>query len=548
MKKPARKWLTAAIVTGLLTMLAGGYYSYHSDRIAVDTFKVETRTLAPQVTASGTVQPGEETVVVARTAGFVRDVLVEEGQRVKSGQILVRLDSDDVRIKKESASAGLENQQISLDVARAVLAAKVRESQARLWLARERVNRLRTLAEAGAIPQQQLDEAEVELVAAEQAALALAEEQMTFDRFQETRLAQTAAEVRLMEYQLDKGVIRAERAGTVLQIGVKKGEAVQPGTVIAIVGDLSVAKVDVLVKESDIGAVVPGLRVTVSSPSVPGEEFAGAVKKVGLVARAPSEENPDPAIPVTVEIPAAAGRLRSGVTAEATIHLAAQQAPVVPLTAIVRIDGKPYVFVVDGDRVALRRIWLAVNDKEWAAIRKGVSPGETVVVSPPDDLTELSRIKVKKLDSSALSLSPAAKYLAVAGLAAAPWGEVVIAIPFGYGLGLSLPVVTGLAWLASLFPVAVICLFFRRWNLSQRFRPESPRAKRALALINKYGTPGLALLAPVTTGVYIASAICLMSGAPPARVFAWQALGLAGWAAVAGAATFFGFHLAERLF
>lgn len=73
--------------------------------------------------------------------------------------------------------------------------------------------------------------------------------------------------------------------------------------------------------------------------------------------------------------------------------------------------------------------------------------------------------------------------------------------PFGYGLGLSLPVVTGIAWLANLFPVAVICLFFRRWNLSQRFKPESPRAKRAFALINKYGTPGLALLAPITTGV-----------------------------------------------
>lgn len=349
-----------------------------------------------------------------------------------------------------------------------------------------------------------------------------------------------------MEYQLDKGAPRADRAGTVLQIGVKKGESVQPGVVVARIGDLSVAQVEVLVKESDVGAVVPGLPVTVTSPSVPGEEFAGVVKKVGLVAREPGELNPDPAIPVTVEIPVAAGKLRAGVTAEATIHLPAQKAPVVPLTAIVRIDGKSHVFVADGDRVVLRRIWPGVSDNEWTTVLKGVGPGETVVVSPPDDLTEGSKINAP--GGETIALSPAGKYLVVAGLAAAPWGEIIIAIPFGYGLGLSLPVVTGVAWLANLLPVAVICLFFRRWNLAQRFKPESPRVRRAFALIDKYGIPGLALLAPITTGVYIASAISLVSGASPTRVLTWQALGLAGWAAAASATTFLGFDLAKRLF
>ena len=158
------------------------------------------------------------------------------------------------------------------------------------------------------------------------------------------------------------------------------------------------------------------------------------------------------------------------------------------------------------------------------------------------------------LESSASEWIDAAsgpvQYLLVFVLAAVPWLEVLVVVPIGVALGLDPVIVAAVAFAGNVLPIYGIVLAHRRvaaWLARRRGGEEPSRYTRARRIWNAYGLPGLALLAPIVTGVHLAAILALGLGARGRSTLAWMTVSIAAWtvvitvASVAGASVLDGF-------
>ena len=137
-------------------------------------------------------------------------------------------------------------------------------------------------------------------------------------------------------------------------------------------------------------------------------------------------------------------------------------------------------------------------------------------------------------------------YVLVFVLAAIPWFEILLVIPPAVALGFDPVAVALLAFLGNVLPIYGIVAFhdrLSRWWASRRTtseddeRSESKRRQRAKRVWNRYGLPGLALAAPVVTGVHLAAVIALGLRASGRDVAVWMTASIALWTVVLVVAT-----------
>lgn len=126
------------------------------------------------------------------------------------------------------------------------------------------------------------------------------------------------------------------------------------------------------------------------------------------------------------------------------------------------------------------------------------------------------------------------QYTLVFLLAAIPLIEILIVIPIGIALGLDPTLVTTVAVLGNALPVYALVLASKRvrtFVLRQR-SPASPskRRKRAKRIWKRYGLPGFALSAPITTGVHVGAIVAVGLGATRRSTIVWMTIGIVAWA------------------
>ncbi|SNR23521.1 small multi-drug export protein [Halorubrum vacuolatum] len=138
--------------------------------------------------------------------------------------------------------------------------------------------------------------------------------------------------------------------------------------------------------------------------------------------------------------------------------------------------------------------------------------------------------------------------------AAFPWVEILVVIPIAIGVGLD-PVGVGVvAFVGNAGSVLVLLLGYRRvsgWWERRRSRAEdeedgestSRRRKWARRIWDRYGLPGLALAAPVLTGVHLAALLALAAGSRGRAIAGWMTVGIAAWTVVLVAGSAFGVSL-----
>lgn len=129
--------------------------------------------------------------------------------------------------------------------------------------------------------------------------------------------------------------------------------------------------------------------------------------------------------------------------------------------------------------------------------------------------------------------------------AAVPVLEVLVVIPAGIVAGLSPVPVLVIALAGNLSTVVLVVLVGDRlagWWRARRGTPDldRPRAARARQLAQRWGVPGLGLLAPMTTGSHVAAVAALATGAGQRRVLLWMTIGLVGWGVVVAVAATLG--------
>ena len=406
--KRAWPWLLgAAILVGGYALLVAGR---GPDAAEVDTGAVTRKArFQSSVSASGEIVATRYADIGSSAMGKIVSLPVAEGDRVRAGQLLARIDP----VQAESDASGAVAQVRALEAEQAAAAQQVRAAtadreaaEARARDADQQFTRKKELSDAGLIPASEFDSAKAATAttAAQVASAAAAVERARQALEAATRrVAQAVAQVRRASDLVAKTSIVSPIDGTVTRLRVREGEMVvvgiqnQPGTTLMTISDLSVIDAEVKVAEADVLRVKVDQPATVTLEALPGRAFPGRVVEIGASALpvtgtgAAARE-----FKVVVRLDEPDAGLRPGLTGDAEI-VTAQLSEVltVPLQSVVLRRAGPDdpersgVLVVNGDRVTFTPVTPGIIGGLDIQVT-GVSEGAPIVVGPFQVLRELS--------------------------------------------------------------------------------------------------------------------------------------------------------------
>jgi HlyD family secretion protein len=421
-------WLIALALVGLSGLSIAIYLAVLRATAPLDinalTVPVQEKNLAIRITESGTVVPIQTVNLSPKTSGRIAQLYVEQGDKVKSGEVIARMESRDIEAQRVQAKANIAQAQARLkelqvgnrpeEIAQAQATvvqnqAQVADAQARLNLARERVTRNQALASEGAISRDQLDavlneertaRAGLERV---QASVREAEQRLQLLRkgTRPEQIAQAAAAVaeakgrlQAIEVQQEDTLVRAPFSGVVTQKYATVGAFVTPTTtasstssatstsIVALANGLEVlAKVP----EVDLSQVKLGQPVEIVADAYPDKTFRGQVR---LIAPEAVVQQDVTSFEVRVTIKTGLAWLRSRMNVDATfLGKQLNHALVIPTVAVVTQQGKTGVMIPDAKgKAQFRPVTLGSSIGNQTQILKGVKPGERVFVDLPKEL------------------------------------------------------------------------------------------------------------------------------------------------------------------
>jgi len=332
-------------------------YQMTKDVVTVQTGKVTREDLLSIVTASGQIKPRTYTNVLGEGFGKIKEIVVKEGDHVKRGDVLLRLedvqpgaDVDAQRAAIQSAEDAVKSSEANYRSAQATVA----QRQADFEHAELDFQRGQELLKAGLIPKQDFDTRKATFDGAK-AALAASQAQMQQAKSDRDRqhatLEQNRATLTRLADVLRKTTYVAPIDGLVSFIAVRVGENVVPGiqnasgSYLMTISDMSIVTAEVMADETDIVNVHPGQVADVTIDALPGKSFRGRVTEMGDQAilrssglattqtTASNQEAKDFKVVVTLDNPPE--NIRPGLSTTAKIQTAQQKAVLsIPLQSL----------------------------------------------------------------------------------------------------------------------------------------------------------------------------------------------------------------------
>lgn len=310
--------------------------------LSVRTAEVREEAASNTTAATGVVEPIRRAMPAGRLMGTVTAAPFQEGDRVRAGQVLVRIDVQDLTAR------------------RVQVLAQVREAQTVLRDAETHLARMRVLSAEGAIARVQLEQAETGVARARAA------------------VETASAGLRELEANAAYGTIEAPFSGVIVRKMVEVGNLAAPGQPLFVIEDLSRVRVVAGIGEEAASRLRKGERIPVEIAGQ-GYEAAGVVEAV-----LPSGDPSARGFRVNVLLDNPGLALQSGMTATVRVPTgSAGEAPpalVIPADAVVRRGQMTGVFVVEGGVARLRWIRLGEAEGDRTRVLSGLRAGERVVV------------------------------------------------------------------------------------------------------------------------------------------------------------------------
>jgi HlyD family secretion protein len=378
MNPKTKKWLAGGLVVAVLVVPFALRALRGDSATPVDIATAALQPVRPTILASGSLAYGTEVNLTSEVVAKVQRILVQEGDVVEQGQLLLTLDPESYRNAIDRESAGRRQSAIGIDRLRANL--RLREAQ---------YKRSQTLAAQQLIDRNRLEE---DRLALETARAELASQGESLRRSQ--AVLGDAYE------QLAKTEIRAPMAGRIVELPIKVGETAIPstnalaGAKLMKLADTSALLAELKVDEADIARVEIGQKVDVYPAAYPDTALSGTVEKIAL---APTMEQQARSYKVTVRLaPRAQMKLRSGMSARADLYLGDGKPQLaVPVEAVVtetdeKSGERTSVWVVRDGKARKVAVKTGLSDDRWQAISGGVKSGDRVITGPAKTLRRLA--------------------------------------------------------------------------------------------------------------------------------------------------------------
>jgi RND family efflux transporter MFP subunit len=330
--------------------------------------------------ASGYVTARRQATISSKITGKVTDLLVEEGMRVKEGQVLARLDDTNV-------AASLQLVRAQLESARTALA----ETRVRLKEAEQDLQRQTELVEKNVVARADFDHAEAD---------ALAYKARLGQQERDVTVAERT--VSIWQQQLDDTVLRAPFSGIVTTKDAQPGEMISPvsagggftRTGICTVVDMESLEIEIDVNEAYINRVEAGQPVEATLDAYP--DWKIPCKVIAIIPTADRQKS-------TVKVRVGFDRLDPRILPEMSVKVAFREAGearpsagrevLVPRSAVRQSSGRDVVLVVKAGRAERRAVTVSSSTDDEAALSAGVSAGERVVVDGPKDIADGAAVR-----------------------------------------------------------------------------------------------------------------------------------------------------------
>ena len=400
----ARKVVIAVGVIGLVVAAAWMSKQRNTDAKQVDVETVEKRVITPTILASGSLTYQTEIRISSEVLGRVKLLNVKEGDLVKQGDLLLRLDPATVQTRVDALEAGLRQSKLAIERQRVA-----NETIETKW------KRYQQLRESGVIDantydevRSQRDQSRVELNSAMEQSL------------------QTEAQLKQAREELAKTELRAPIGGRITQLTIKVGETAVPsatsiaGSDLLTIADTSNLYAEVNVNETDVARVVPGQEARIVPAAFPDKAWTGVVETVAVSPR--QVQGQGKTYPVKIRLNAADDMsFHTGMSCRAEIATRGTDADAVvavPVQAVRYEEAderdqpvKSSVFVVANGRATEHVVETDVADDAYITITRGVDAGATVVTGPARVLRYLrdgDAVEPAKAVAAATSEAPAA--------------------------------------------------------------------------------------------------------------------------------------------
>ncbi|PKO15329.1 hypothetical protein CVU37_13285 [candidate division BRC1 bacterium HGW-BRC1-1] len=424
----SRRYLKWVLWGGLLVALVAGYRAMpylipvEAETTSLTRVDPETTTNTVVLNVTGYVAPHRRLELAPKVIARVIAVYADKGDRVTSGQIIVRLEEREYQANLDRANAAVERAQARLDELRnGSRKEEVEEARSNTQLAelqrddaRRTVGRLRPLVTARVENQQALDTA-ITLEGVAEARLAATRRRLDLlvagprpesIRAAEADLAEAQALEESARIQVEDCVIRAPISGTVLERIAEVGELVTNqnfggrgarGALLSM-ADLNDMQVEVDLNQVDLSRVKLGQVCRINLEAYPEDNYDGRVVQV-----APEANRQKATVQVKVQVNEPDEKMRPEMNARVSFlepvsareGVKAAARVFAPVSAIVERNGSPTVVVVKDGRAQLVAVKRGLETPNGVEITQGLTGEETIILKPGDGIRDGIAVRAK---------------------------------------------------------------------------------------------------------------------------------------------------------
>ncbi len=383
--------------------------------IKVTTEEVTRRTITQTVTATGSINPIDKVIITPEVTGEIVELPVQEGDKVKKGDLLIRIKPDIYIAQRNRAKASLEAAKANLSI-----------SKAKLEQVKSEYERVKKLFEKNLASTQELEIAKANYLSSE-------------GQYRAQIAAVKQAEESLAEKEEDlaKTAIYSPLTGTISQLNVELGERVlgsgfSQGTNLMTVSNLNDMEAVVEVDENDVVLVAEGDTAKINIDAFGDEEFLGVVYQIGNSAKQTGAGTQDQVVNFEVKIKLLGKneKIKPGMSCDADIrtetHKNVLAVPIQALTARMPDKGKKFkrgtkkgkmprnkkaksnkkrkpqevVFLYENGKAKMQKVKSGISDDDYIEITEGLQEGDVVISGPykavSRELEDGAKVIVKK--------------------------------------------------------------------------------------------------------------------------------------------------------
>jgi RND family efflux transporter MFP subunit len=328
----------------------------------VKVFKARKQKISEKLLFTGLIEAWNKVNVTPDVGGKIAQIYVEEGERVKEGQLLAELDTRAIRLQLEQAKAGL-----------AVAEASYKDARRNI----ERMERLKT---ESAVSEQQYEQVRLAFEASE------------------AQLQQARAAMNLANHNLEVSIMRAPFSGVVASKNAEVGDVINPlmggfspTSGVLTLMDFSRIKIEIDISLQDVSRVRKGQVALLRLDALPDRIFPGRVSIVNLTADPLTKKFH---VQVTADNPDLS--LRPNTFGEVTLEVSTHEdALVIPQKAVLE---NRYVFVVqEGNTVVRKDISMGLQNTDMVETTSGIDEGDLVVVEGNYGLEDGAKVEISEV-------------------------------------------------------------------------------------------------------------------------------------------------------